>query len=105
MRVAGLMDAATSVDDAERTKPNPDIFPVALAKLKVVMPGEAVVVADSPYDAEAAAKQGTPAIGVLCGGFPEQALRAVGCAAFYRDPADMLRDYAALAELAGRRAA
>jgi hypothetical protein len=30
---------------------------------------------------------------VLCGGFPEDALRGAGCVAIYRDPADLLACY------------
>ena len=30
---------------------------------------------------------------MLCGGFPETKLRAAGCIAFYRDPADLLAHY------------
>jgi len=32
-------------------------------------------------------------VGVLCGGFPEADLRAAGCVAIYRDPADLLRHH------------
>jgi phosphoglycolate phosphatase-like HAD superfamily hydrolase len=52
-----------------------------------------VVIGDTPYDAEAAAKAGLRTIGVLCGGFPEADLRAAGCIAIYRDPADLLARY------------
>jgi hypothetical protein len=31
---------------------------------------------------------------VLCGGFPRQDLQAAGCIAIYRDPEDLLRNYA-----------
>jgi HAD superfamily hydrolase (TIGR01509 family) len=105
LQVADLVDAATSAADADRTKPHPDIFAAALEQLGGAAPGEAVVFGDSPYDAEAAAKLNIPVIGLLCGGFPERDLRAAGCAAIYRDPEDLLRDYTALAELAPRRAA
>ena len=54
---------------------------------------EAIVVGDTPYDAEAAGKAGLRPIGVLCGGFPEAELRAAGCVAIYRDPADLLAEY------------
>jgi hypothetical protein len=47
-------------------------------------------VGDSPYDAQAAGKIGLRTIGALCGGFPETDLRAAGCIAIYRDPADLL---------------
>lgn len=63
------------------------------------------MVGDSPHDAEAARKVAIPAVGLLCGGFAEGDLRTAGCAAIYRDPADLLRDYGALAELVPHRAA
>jgi HAD superfamily hydrolase (TIGR01509 family) len=90
--VADLVEEETSKDDVERSKPHPDIFASALAKLG--RPDErAVVVGDTPYDAEAAGKIGLTTIGVLCGGFPEAELRAAGCAEIYRDPADLLARY------------
>ena len=55
--------------------------------------GEAIVVGDLPYDAQAAGKIGLRAIGVLCGGFPEQDLRAAGFVEIYRDPADLLTQF------------
>jgi phosphoglycolate phosphatase-like HAD superfamily hydrolase len=54
---------------------------------------EAVVVGDTPYDAEAAGKAGLRTVGLLCGGFPEAALWQAGCIAIYRDPADLLAQY------------
>ena len=48
---------------------------------------------DSPFDAEAAAKAGLRAVGLLCGGFPENELRKAGFIAVYRDPADLLANY------------
>lgn len=91
--IADLIDGATSSDDAERSKPFPDIFQAALAKLSPIRAEEAVVVGDTPYDAEAARKAGIKPIGVLCGGFPEKALRAAGCVAVYAGPADLLERY------------
>jgi ribonucleotide monophosphatase NagD (HAD superfamily) len=58
-----------------------------------VAASEAIVVGDSPYDAQAARKIGLRTIGVLCGGFPEADLRKAGCIAIYRDPADLLRRF------------
>jgi HAD superfamily hydrolase (TIGR01549 family) len=91
--IADLIEEATSSDDAERSKPFPDIFQAALAKLAPLGPEEAVVVGDTPYDAEAARKAGVKAVGVLCGGFPEQSLRDAGCIAVYRDAQDLLTHY------------
>jgi phosphoglycolate phosphatase-like HAD superfamily hydrolase len=52
------------------------------------------VVGDTPYDAQAAGKAGLATVGVLCGGFAEADLRAAGCRAIYRDPADLLAQFA-----------
>ena len=51
------------------------------------------MIGDTPYDAQAAGKVGLRTIGVLCGGFPEADLRAAGCSAIFRDPADLLARY------------
>jgi HAD superfamily hydrolase (TIGR01549 family) len=88
--IGDLVDAATSSEDAERSKPHPDIFQAALDGLP---PDQAIVVGDSPFDAEAAGKAGLRAIGVLCGGFPAEDLRRAGCIALYRDPAELLARY------------
>ena len=91
--IADLIDSATSSDDAERSKPVPDIFQAALAKLASVRPEEAVVVGDTPYDAEAARSAGIKTVGVLSGGFTEQSLREAGCIAVYRDTQDLVQNY------------
>lgn len=85
-----LVDAATSSDDVERSKPCPDIFAAALAQVAPIGAGEAVAVGDTPYDAEAARKVGLTVVGVRCGGFPEAELRAAGCAAIFDGPEDLL---------------
>jgi HAD superfamily hydrolase (TIGR01549 family) len=90
--IVDLVDEETSSDDAERSKPHPDIFEAALARLEL-RSGCAIVVGDSPYDAEAAGKAGMKTIGVLCGGFPEADLRKAGAAQIFRDPADLLANY------------
>jgi HAD superfamily hydrolase (TIGR01549 family) len=93
LRVGELIDGATSADDAEHSKPCPDILEAALARVRLVRPDQAIVVGDTPYDAQAAGKIGMKAIGVLSGGFPEERLRAAGCIAVYRDVAHLLECY------------
>ena len=88
--IAELVDYATTSEDAEKSKPYPDIF---LAALDGLPPEQAIVVGDSPYDAEAAGKAGLRTIGLLCGGFAAEDLRAAGCVALYRDPAELLARY------------
>jgi HAD superfamily hydrolase (TIGR01549 family) len=92
-RIEDLVEEQTSADDAEKSKPHPDIFEAALAQLGDVNPSEAVVVGDTPYDAEAAGKAGLVTVGFLCGGFPEEDLRAAGCVRIYRDATDLLAHY------------
>ena len=92
-RIEGLVHVETSTDDAERSKPEPDIFEAALQRLGDLPPGSVVVVGDTPYDAEAAAKAGLRTVGLLCGGWSEEELKRAGCVAVYRDPADLLAQY------------
>ena len=93
LAIGDLVDVATSSDDADRSKPHPDIFEAALAKLDGGPSSTIHVVGDTPYDAEAARKAGLPTIGLLCGGFPEADLSAAGCVAIFRDPQDLLDGY------------
>ncbi len=87
LRQAGVDDLirrATSADDGE-SKPDPDIVEAALAKAHLGA-GESVMIGDTPYDIEAAARCGVPAIALRCGGWwDDAALR--GAAAIYDDPA------------------
>lgn len=84
-----LVDVTTSSDDADSSKPNPDIFESALQKLGV-RADRAIAIGDTPYDAQAAAQAGMRSIGVLCGGFTEQSLLDAGCCAVYPGPAALL---------------
>jgi HAD superfamily hydrolase (TIGR01549 family) len=91
--IEDLIEDQTSSDDAERSKPHPDIFEAALARLKNVDPKEAVTIGDSPYDAIAASKLKMTSIGVLSGGFPEDDLWKAGYTEIYKDCADLLERY------------
>jgi HAD superfamily hydrolase (TIGR01549 family) len=90
--ITDLVDEETSSDDAERSKPHPDIFQAAVERLKVA-PDECIVIGDSPFDAEAASKAGIRSIGFLCGGFPAEDLTAAGFEKLYEGAADLLRNY------------
>lgn len=92
--VDDLVDGLSSSVDAERSKPHPDIFNAALDRLGGrIDPARAIVVGDTPYDAQAASRASLRTIGLLCGGFPAEELRHAGCIALYRDPADLLARY------------
>jgi phosphoglycolate phosphatase-like HAD superfamily hydrolase len=94
-RLARIDDLPTidiSGDDVDKSKPNPEIFEIALRRLNCTS-SEAIVVGDSPYDAIAASKINLPAIGFLAGGFPENWLKTSGSIAIFQDPADLLENY------------
>jgi len=101
--IEDLVQEQTSADDAERSKPHPDIYEAALDRLGVSAT-EAVTVGDSPYDAIAAGKLGIASIGVLSGGFGEEDLRAAGYREIYQSCADLLERYSQ-SFLASKRAA
>ena len=62
-------------------------------ELDIAQPEQALVIGDTPYDAEAAAKAGLRTVGLLCGGWSEDELKRAGCVAVFRDPADLLARY------------
>jgi phosphoglycolate phosphatase-like HAD superfamily hydrolase len=92
-QITDLVDVETSADDAERSKPAPDIQEAVLAKLFPLLASQILVVGDTPYDAEAAHKVNLKTVGLLCGGTPLERLRAAGCIAVFQSPADLLSHY------------
>lgn len=70
--VADLLDRVVTSDDAEHSKPDPDIVQAALARCGVE-PVEAMMLGDTPYDIEAARAAGVDAIAVRCGGWWDDA--------------------------------
>jgi len=64
---AHLFAAATSSDDAERSKPDPDIVYATLGELDIYAP-QAVMLGDTPYDVAAARQAGVSCIVLRCGG-------------------------------------
>lgn len=91
-RLSDLIRRRTTSDDAKDSKPDPDIVHAALVRGQLD-PREAIMVGDTPYDIEAAARAAVPSIAVRCGGWwADDALgRAV---AIYDDPAQLVRAYA-----------
>ena len=90
--IEGLIDGMTTADQVAQSKPKADVFITAL-RILGLQPDQVVAIGDTPYDVAAAKKIDLPVIGVLCGGFPEQALRDEGAVAIFRDPADLLERY------------
>lgn len=67
----------TTADDAEESKPDPDILSSTLGRLEV---DRAAFVGDTPYDVEAATRLGLRTVGVLTGGFSRAELEEAGAA-------------------------
>jgi HAD superfamily hydrolase (TIGR01509 family) len=71
--VTDLIDKKTSSDDAENSKPDPDIVAAAVKRAKV-SPNKAVMIGDTPYDIEAARGAGVACIAFRCGGWGDKDL-------------------------------
>lgn len=91
--ISGMPDVVTTGDDAEHSKPFPDIFLAAFDKLQPVEREAVVVVGDSPFDAHAAISAGLTPVAVLTGGFPENELRAAGFVEVHAGPESLLASY------------
>ncbi|HAZ45474.1 MAG TPA: hydrolase [Cyanobacteria bacterium UBA11369] len=89
-KVDDLLQEATTSSDAEHSKPEPDIVEAALKKLNLEA-DRVVMIADTPYDIEAASKCGVGTIAFRCGGFDDSQLE--GAIAIYNDGADLLAHY------------
>lgn len=89
-QVDDLMDATTSSDDADESKPDPDIVQAAVAKSGFDA-AQLIMVGDTPYDVAAAKGAGVPIIAVRCGGWTDRDLS--GAIAVYDDPQELLQKF------------
>jgi phosphoglycolate phosphatase-like HAD superfamily hydrolase len=88
--VSDLLHARTSSDDAESSKPSPDIVDAALRDADCAA-SAAVMIGDTPYDVEAAQRAGVRCIAFRCGGWSDAELS--GAHAIYDGPWDLLESY------------
>jgi len=86
--VGDLIPKRTSSDDADRSKPDPDIVVAALHRTGS-SPDRTAMIGDTPYDLEAARRAGVHAIALRCGGHWSDA-ELEGAIAIFDDPADLL---------------
>jgi phosphoglycolate phosphatase-like HAD superfamily hydrolase len=84
-----LIESVACGDDVEHGKPDPRLVGLALRKLQVPA-ALAVVIGDTPYDAEAASGAGTASAGVLTGGFSRETLLQAGCLAVAQEVRDLI---------------
>jgi HAD superfamily hydrolase (TIGR01509 family) len=83
-----VVDAWTTKDDVDATKPAPDLVLAALEKAET---RDAVMVGDTPWDIEAASKAGVETVCVITGGWSKHELREAGAVAVF-ESADELRE-------------
>ena len=81
-----VADAWTTSEDAEESKPAPDLLDEAVAR---VGGGPAVMIGDSVWDVRSAAARDIPTIGLRCGGTGPDELHRAGAVAVLDDPADL----------------
>jgi HAD superfamily hydrolase (TIGR01549 family) len=85
----GARDIATdwtTSADVEATKPQPDLVQAAMEKAGT---DSALMIGDTSWDCEAAARAGIPAVAVMTGGFAESELREAGAVAVYPGLAEL----------------
>lgn len=83
-----LIEAVACGDDVSRGKPDPALVELALDHLGGTTPGFAVMIGDTPFDAQAARSAGLTAWGTLTGGHPKSSLIDAGCSAVARSVTD-----------------
>ena len=84
-----IVDAWTTSADVEQTKPEPDLIKAALEKADT--DGDALLIGDTVWDVEAAARAGVETLAVLTGGFSEQELRDAGARDVYESVEELRR--------------
>lgn len=84
-----VIDAATTADDVEASKPSPDLVGRALERAGVPA-ARAVFVGDTAWDAEAAGRAGVRCVGLLTGGWAREELARAGMTEIREGPADLL---------------
>lgn len=89
LHAADVIETVVSSGDADQTKPEPDLVEVAIHR-GGLDPGRCLMVGDTAWDVQAAARARVPCIGVRSGGWSADSLRAAGATAVYDDAADLL---------------
>lgn len=85
-----LVEASTSSDDADNSKPDPDIIRAALGRLRLP-PGQVILLGDTPYDVEAGQRADVAVVALRCGGWEDKDLS--GAIVIYDNPATLLRRF------------
>ncbi len=90
--ITDLVNEETSADDADSSKPAPDIFQATLERLALPA-NEVLALGDTPWDIQAAGKAGIKTVAVTSGGWSEQELREAGAIEVYRDAEELTKNF------------
>lgn len=99
-----LADVLVTKEEAEASKPSPDLVIVAWEKLALT-PAECAMVGDTVYDAQACRGAAVVFLGVLSGGTPAELLLEAGACGVWRDTGHLYADLDHALELASLAAA
>jgi len=89
LEAEALVDAATTSEDAEESKPDPELVELAIDRVDGT---SSLLIGDSVWDVVAAKRVGIPIVAVECGGFSEAELRGAGAARVFPSVTDLLGD-------------
>lgn len=99
LEISEMCDVLVTTDDAENSKPKPDIVEAAVRKLGL-SPAQCAMIGDTPHDAIACRAAGVVCLALECGGNAEDVLRSQGARGVWRDAAALLEDLDAALQLA-----
>jgi HAD superfamily hydrolase (TIGR01509 family) len=94
LKTAGVDDLfpiRSSKDDADKSKPDPDVVHAAMQRLHAP-PNTTVMIGDTPYDVEAGRRAGVTSIALRCGGYWSDA-DLQGASMILDDPAELLKHF------------
>lgn len=84
-----VLDATTTAEDIESSKPDPEIF-VAAMEVATMDPAHTMVIGDSVWDVEAARSAGIACVAVESGVFSRHELSEAGAVQVFRDVDEIL---------------
>jgi HAD superfamily hydrolase (TIGR01549 family) len=82
LEAGGRVGTTTTSEDAEESKPHPELLEVALDRVDAT---HAVLIGDSVWDVRSAREAGLPVVAVLCGGFGRAELEDEGAVMVLED--------------------
>jgi HAD superfamily hydrolase (TIGR01509 family) len=91
-KIDDLVEEETSTDDAEQSKPSPDIFQATLHRLGLE-PERTLALGDTPWDVEAARKAGVMTVAVISGGWTREELARAGALEIYQDVSHLANEF------------